>query len=118
MNKIVSALLALYLASFLYLELPFIKTLPFNHIFALPILFIGLFFILNKVINVDSGRGAGKSIKLVVYAVAFIGLLIDILYHLAPIKPLYTLPGILDPFFASDIALTLWLVVPLIALVF
>lgn len=128
MNKLVSAVLSLYIGLFLYSVLPFTKVLTgvtkgtlnlfWNHLGVLLLFVIPLWFILNKVISDDAGRGGIKIFRLILLAIGFAGLLISVFYHVIPIASIYHFPSVMDKFFEPDIAYTTWLIAPLIVLFF
>ncbi len=128
MNKLVSAVLSLYIGLFLYSVLPFTKVLTgvtkgslnlfWNHLGILALFVIPLWFIINRVISDDPGRGLEKFIRLVLLGVGFSGLLISVFYHIIPIAPIYEFPSVMDKFFQPDIAYSVWLIAPLLILFF
>jgi hypothetical protein len=122
-TRITSAILSIYIASLLYLSVPFVKTLVvmgkdaaplfWNHLAIFAIFFAIAFFALSKHI-----ASYGSTIRTTLAALLLIGLIIMIFYRIVPIAPIYKLPSLLDPYFNTDIAFTAWLIGPLIALIF
>ncbi len=127
MSRIVSSILAVYIASFLFIEIPAVKTfatgktplaLFATHIAIFLIFFVLAHIIINKLVFAESGRGAVGLLKTILQSIALAGLVLTVLYHIIPVTPLYALPSILTPFFVPTIAYTLWLTLPLILLFF
>ena len=128
MNKLVSAVLSLYIGLFFYTVLPFTKVLTgvtkgslnlfWNHLGILLLFVIPLWFILNRVIRDDPGRGLEKFIRLTLLGVAFLGLVTSVFYHIIPIASIYEFPSVMDKFFKTDIAYSAWLIAPLLILFF
>ena len=125
-NRLIAGILSLYLASFFYTQVPFVKVLTlvkgsdqlfWNHIAIFVIFFIPILFILTKYIDSYSRGGILGYIKTVLLFIAFIGIIISILYNIIPVAPVYTLPAVLDKFFLPDISFTLWLLVPIAVMV-
>lgn len=117
MNRIVTALLSLYLASFLYMAVPYTKLLPVNvwiHLGAFAIAFVLIFLVLGNVVS----TGGKRPLITGIIGLAFIGALVAVLYHIIGLTFVEKLPYHLDMLFASDVALTLWLAVPLVLLAF
>jgi len=124
-NRLVAGILSLYIASFLYTLVPFVKVLTlvkgsdqlfWNHLAIFAIFFVPIFFILNKYIDSYSSRGVLGYIKIVLLFVALIGIIISIFYNIIPVAPVYTLPTILDQFFLPDLSFTIWLLAPLVVM--
>ena len=117
MSKIVSGLLALYIASFLYLEIPYIKLLPntlVSHLAVLGVLFALLFVMLSRIVVVET-----RSIPIAaIHLLAFLGMLTTVLFYIVPLAYVHALPYHLSTLFAGDMPLTVWLVVPLLLLAF
>ncbi len=125
-NRLIAGILSLYLASFFYTQVPFVKVLTlvkgsdqlfWNHIAIFAIFFVPILFILTKYIDSFSTRGVLGYIKGALLFIALIGLIIFIFYHIIPIAPVYTLPAVLDKFFLPDISFTLWLLVPVAVMI-
>jgi len=125
-NRLIAGILSLYLASFFYTQVPFVKVLTlvkgsdqlfWNHIAIFVIFFIPILFILTKYIDSYSSGGVLGYIKVVLLFIAFIGIIISILYHIIPVASVYTLPVVLNPFFLPDLSFTLWLLVPIAVMV-
>ncbi|MEX2010284.1 MAG: hypothetical protein WD874_00570 [Parcubacteria group bacterium] len=123
MDKIVSSILAIYIAAFLYTNIPFVKSLMldgvagealfWNHV-AIFVLFFALAFLaLSRNISAYIGRGATGNLKMILAAIALVGVIISIFYHIIPLTPIYDLPPYIDRFFASDLSFTLWLLAAL-----
>lgn len=121
-NRLIAGILSLYLASFFYTQVPFVKVLTlvkgsdqlfWNHIAIFAIFFVPTFLILTKYIDSDSRRGVFGYIKIVLLLIAFIGIIISILYNIIPVAPVYTLPSVLEKFFLPDLSFTLWLLIPI-----
>jgi hypothetical protein len=126
-NRLVSALIALYISIFLYTEASFVKTLTvlkgsdqlfYNHITILIIFFIPIFFVINKYISSYSDKGLRGYLKLFLLVVSILGLIGCIIYHIIPIAPIYHLPAYLNPVFATDQIYTIWLIAPIVVLFF
>ena len=108
---------------FLYLELPFVKTLTMkgltnsglflNHLAIFLALFVVVLFLISKHIG-----AYGSNLKIIFGSLILLGLFLTLFYHLIPIAPVYKLPTVLDPFFASTIAFEAWLVIPIAFLFF
>lgn len=123
MNKLVTVVVSLYVAVLLYIEVPFVKSLSvlnkttdllfWNHIGILVVFFALAFLVLSRYISAYEGRGAMGHLKLLLVSIALIGLVVAILYHVIPLKPIYDLPAYIDKFFASDFSFSLWLLAPL-----
>ncbi|MES2213892.1 MAG: hypothetical protein V4465_00665 [Patescibacteria group bacterium] len=128
MNKLVSAILSLYIGSLLYIVLPFTKVVTESvkgtmnifwiHAGMLLVFSIPLWFILNRVVEVNPGYGARKALKATLLTLGFVGIVLSISYHLIPIQSLYDFPPIVDRLFASSTAYAAWLIAPLIVLFF
>lgn len=125
-NRLIAGILSLYLASFFYTQVPFVKVLTlvkgsdqlfWNHIAIFVIFFIPILFILTKYIDSYSRGGILGYIKTALLFIAFIGIIISILYNIIPVAPVYTLPAVLDKFFLPDLSFTLWLLVPIAVMV-
>ncbi|GEM_PF-5726955 len=125
-NRLIAGILSLYLASFFYTQVPFVKVLTlvkgsdqlfWNHIAIFAIFFVPILFILTKYIDSYSRGGVLGYIKTILLLVAFIGIIISILYNIIPVAPVYTLPAVLDKFFLPDLSFTLWLLVPIAVMV-
>lgn len=126
MNKLVALLLSLYIATFLYTQVFFVKVLTlstkaggnlfWNHLAILVIFTIFIFFTLHRHISVESGYGAMQIVRITLVALALIGLVLSILYHIIPLDPIYNLPPIVDKIFSTDLDYTLWLIAPLLVL--
>lgn len=125
-NRLIAGILSLYLASFFYTQVPFVKVLTlvkgsdqlfWNHIAIFVIFFIPILFILTKYIDSDSSRGVLGYIKVALLFIAFIGIIISILYNIIPVAPVYTLPAVLDKFFLPNLSFTLWLLVPIAVMI-
>jgi hypothetical protein len=125
---LVSSILSLYIASFLYTHVFFVKTLTidsngssnlfWNHIGIFMIFYLPLHFIMNRVVSMDYDRGASRYVKVGLLAFAMSGLILSLLYHLIPLDPVYNFSGAIDSLFASNTAFTIWLIIPLILLFF
>lgn len=123
MTRITSAIFSVYIASFLYLHVPFVKALSlagkeapalfWNHLAIFVIFFILAYFVLQRHVS-----SFGGNLQLFLGALAFIGLLIMVFYQIIPITPVYKLPAVLDPYFATDTAFAAWLIAPLVILFF
>jgi len=128
MNRLVTTLISLYISAFLFLEIPFVKNVTFagnnpkglfiSHALVFVIFFILLEVALGRHIYASEGSGIARSLRLALIGLANLGLLIVILYHMLPVTGVYTFPSMLNSIFASDIALTLWLLAPLVLLCF
>jgi hypothetical protein len=128
MNKLVATLVSIYIAMFLYRELPFIKTIGpaglsavgvlVSHLIVFVVIFILLEILVSRHISTSAGAGFGGSLKTLGLSVGILGLVIIVLYHFIPIGTIYNFPSIIDTLFASDIAFLCWLVAPLLLLFF
>ncbi|MFH1472949.1 MAG: hypothetical protein ABIF06_00855 [bacterium] len=125
MQKISSLIISIYIATLLYANVFFIKQLTivessgqlfWNHIAIFLILVALTFFLINKYISTPYSRGAMRPIRTVLLLLALIGFIVAILYHIIPLEPIYNLPDIIDKFFISDTAFTIWLLIPLAVL--
>jgi hypothetical protein len=127
-GHLVSGILSLYVASFLYTNVSFIKTLTlatgssanlfWNHLAIFLILFIPIHFITQKQISADFGRGMLGFVKAGLSAIAGAGLLLSIFYHVVPIDSVYHFSSVVNNLFASETAFTIWLIAPLVLLFF
>jgi hypothetical protein len=121
--KITSAIFGIYIASLLYLHVPYVKMLTvaskdsnglfWNHLAIFMIFFVLAFFVLQRHV-----ASYGKGLQVFLASLALIGLILTVFYHVVPIAPIYTLPSILNPYFATDTAFTAWLIAPLVILFF
>jgi hypothetical protein len=127
-GHVISAILSLYVASFLYTNLFFVKMLTlattttadlfWNHLAIFLIFYIPIHFVTQKQIHSDFGRGAIGIIRMGVLSVAAAGLLVSIFYHVIPLTPVYNFSPAVDQLFASDTAFAIWLIAPLVLLFF
>lgn len=123
MSRISTSIFSLYIATLFYLTIPFVQKLTaagkatpamfWNHLAIFVIFFCLAFFVLGRHISSFAGHG-----KLALSSISVIGLVLTILYRVIPIAPVYKLPAILTPYFATDIAFTAWLIAPLVVLFF
>jgi len=124
MTRISSAIFSIYIATLLYTVIPFVQKLTiagqkdsaglfWNHLAIFVIFFCLAFFVLGRHITSFAGHG-----KLFVAAICLAGLVLTVLYRVVPIAPVYALPKILTPYFATDTAFTAWLLAPLAVLFF
>lgn len=127
-SYIASAILSVYIASFFYTNLPFTKSLMnvvkgtssifWNHLAVFLLLFIPTYFILNKVVVADFGKGPFRFILAGASSLAFLGLIMSIFYHIIPLEPIYNFSPAIDNLFETDIAYTFWILAPLLVLFF
>ena len=128
MSKLVTTVLSLYVATLVYLELPFLNSLEFAgqsamglfvaHMIVLLVLFIIAEFALKNHISAFAGPGLAGTLKIVALSLSTVGFILMILYHIIPAGPVYHMPKFLDSFFASNVAMTIWLLAPLALLFF
>ena len=125
MQKLSSLIIAIYITALLYANLFFIKQLTlvkgadqlfWNHLAIFVIILVPVFFLINKYISTPVSRGAMKPLRFVLLLIAFVGLVLTILYHIVPLEPIYNLPAQVDQIFASEMAFTIWLIAPLVVL--
>ncbi len=126
-NKLVSIVIALYISILLYTQAFFVKTLTvlkgsdqlfWNHIMILFIFFIPIFFVVNKHVSADYSGGLKRGLKLILLVVSILGLVGSILYHIVPVASVYHFPNIVDQFFVPAQFFTIWLFIPVVALLF
>jgi hypothetical protein len=89
------------------------SALFWNHLAIFVIFFLLAFFVLGRHITSFAGHG-----KLFLGIIALLGLILVVLYRIVPIAPVYALPAVLKPYFATDTAYTAWLLAPLVVLFF
>ncbi|MDB5266328.1 MAG: hypothetical protein JWN89_143 [Parcubacteria group bacterium] len=127
MNKLVSAILSLYIGSFLFTVLPLTKVLTgaakgmpavWSHLGVFVLFCVPVWFVMNRIVQVNPGRGMWGMMKTVLLSLGCAGIILSILYHIIPIKSLYDLPPFIDRFFVPDLAYALWLIAPLVVLFF
>ncbi len=128
MTRLVTVLLSLYITTFLYIELPFVKGLNFagttakglfvSHAAVFVALFIFLEVILSRHVFAKESFGAKRNILLGLLTIGILGFIIAILYHIVPATSLYAFPKIFNTLFASNTAFVAWLIAPLILLFF
>ncbi|MDO8565235.1 MAG: hypothetical protein Q7R67_01250 [bacterium] len=125
MNRLVALIISLYIASFFYANVFFIKQLTivesadqlfWNHLAIFAILLIPVYLLISPVISASYDKGAMKMLRLVVLSLGAAGLLITILYQNLNLGTLYDLPPQIEAFFTGDLALTIWLILPILAL--
>ena len=125
MNKLVSFVLSFYLATVIYTNAFFVTTLTvakasdqlfWNKLGIFVIILLPVYFIVNKFVAVQSGRGGMQVLRIVLVSLATLGLVVAFFYHVIPLAPLYHFPKLLDPYFASASLFTIWLIVPLVVL--
>lgn len=125
MNKAVGILLSMYVALVIYTNAFFIQQLTvvkdseqlfWNHLAIFAILVVLVSLAIKGLVSADFSRGSMKLLKMILLAVAIFGLLISIFYHVIPIESVYDLPAIMDKYFSSEKAFTIWLILPVIAL--
>lgn len=123
MTRITSAILSIYIAALLYLHVPFVKALTiagkdaaplfWNHLAIFAIFFALAFFVLQKHVS-----SFGSHLQIFLGTLALLGLILTVFYHVVPIAPIYKLPAVLSPYFATTTAFTVWLIAPLVILFF
>lgn len=125
MNRLVALIISLYIASFLYANVFFIKQLTvvesvdqlfFNHLAIFAILLVPVYLLISPVISASYDKGVMKMVRLIVLSLCALGLIITILYQNLNLGTLYGLPPQIQAFFTGDLALTIWLILPLLAL--
>ena len=129
MQRFSSLIISIYIATLLYANISFIKTLTilegseqlfWNNLAIFVILLVPVYFLINKHISVPCARTRSQSVMKVVRTillfVALLGLVLTVFYHIIPLEPIYNLPAQIDQIFASDTAFTIWLLVPLVVL--
>src|SRR3990167_7145297 len=111
MNRIVAFIISLYIASFLYTNVFFIKQLTlvkdadqlfWNHLAIFAILLVPIYLLVSPVISASYDRGMMKGVRLIVLAVCAAGLTISILLNTLNIESVYALPSQIDIIFNSD----------------
>lgn len=125
-SHIVSALLSLYISSFIYSHVSLSKVTDstvlagsgtfWNYLGIFLLFFIPIHVVLLRVVMTDFGEAPMKYIRAAGMAVLFTGLLISISYHVIPILPVFDFAPAIDMLFASDTAFTAWLILPLVVL--
>ncbi|KND48971.1 MAG: hypothetical protein AB200_00900 [Parcubacteria bacterium C7867-005] len=128
MTKLVSALLSLYISSFLYETMFFVERLVhvpsesklffWNHLGIFLLFFVPIYFILNRVVDAEQHGGFGRFLRMCITTVALVGVFVSVLYHVLPLESVYNPPVFVDQFFAPDLSFALWLLVPLLILFF
>ncbi len=125
MERIVSLVLSIYVTIALYANLFFIQKLVvlegadklfWNHLAIFLLILVAVFFIVNRYISLSYTRSGLGQIRPVLLILAFTGLVLSILYHVIPLDPVFNLPSIVDQAFSSDLAFTIWLLIPLVVL--
>jgi hypothetical protein len=126
-NKLTAGIISLYLAAFLYTQVPFVKTLTlvkgadqlfWNHLAIFAIFLVPIFIIVSKYIDSEPTFGALGYIKLLLLLVAVVGIIITIFYRFVPVESVYQIPSGIEKYFVSDLSFTIWLIAPLIILFF
>lgn len=123
MTRISSAIFSIYIAIALFTVVPFVKTLVvagkdapalfWNHLAVFVIFFLLAFFVLQRHVS-----SFGGGLQVFLGTLALLGLLLTVFYHVVPIAPIYKLPSVLAPYFATNTAYTAWLIAPLVILFF
>jgi glucan phosphoethanolaminetransferase (alkaline phosphatase superfamily) len=125
MNRVASLIISIYIAAFLYANVFFIEQLTitevshqlfWNHLAIFLILLVPIYFLTSRFISLPYVRGMLRPLRTIFLSLMLLGLVISVLYHVVPLEPIYDLPVVVDQFFASDFALTIWLIIPLLAL--
>jgi hypothetical protein len=125
MSKLASLIISVYIAAFLFANLFFIKQLTlvedagqlfWNHLAIFLILLVPVFLLVSKYISRPYTRSGMRTMRTVILAIAFLGLSMSVLYHIIPLEPIYNLPSQVDMIFASDLAFSIWLILPLLVL--
>ena len=122
-TRIVSSILALYIAAFAYTNASFAKAfliagdsdagLFVNRLVVFLLFYIPIQILLYRNVAADPSYGARGVLKKLCLGLVCLGLVLAFLYHVIPLEPVYDLPASVDRFFASDGAFTLWLIAPL-----
>lgn len=124
MSRVSTSIFAIYISILLYTTIPYVQRLSamagkgapalfWDHIAIFIIFFLVAFFVLGRHITSFAGHG-----KLFLGLISLIGLILVVLYRVVPIAPVYKLPVFLAPYFSTDLAFTIWLLVPLAILFF
>ena len=125
MQRLASIIVSTYIAIVLYSNLFFIERLVvldtgtgifWNNLAILLALVVAVQFIIGRIISLSFVRGAMGPLRILLFSIAFLGLIISIFYHVIPIDAVYTLPTQMDTFFASDLTFSIWLLVPILVL--
>jgi hypothetical protein len=125
MQKVAALIVSIYITAVIYSNAFFIKTLTvvkdssqlfWNYLAIFLIILVLVYLLVNKTISVNLGRGHMRPIRTLMLTFGLVGLVLSVLYHIVPIEPMFDLPQALDRIFASDVAFTAWLVLPLLAL--
>lgn len=125
MQRLASIIVSTYIAIVLYSNLFFIERLVvldtgtgifWNNLAILLALVVAVQFIIGRIISLSFVRGAMGPLRILLFSIAFLGLIISIFYHVIPIDAVYTLPTQMDAFFASDLMFSIWLLVPILVL--
>jgi hypothetical protein len=127
-SHIVSALLSLYISSFIYSHVTLSRVADsatmatpgtfWNYLGIFLLFFIPIHVVLLRVIMTDFGDAPMKYVRAAGMAVLLTGLLISISYHVIPILPVFDFAPSIDALFASDMAFAAWLILPLVVLFF
>ncbi len=125
MHRLISLVLSLYVAAFIYTNAFFIERLTiaqgsgqlfWNKLAIFLIILLPIHILINKFVVVYKSRGGGGPFRTILLAAVFICLSMAMLYHVIPLDSIYDLPTYIDKYFASETMFTVWLIVPLIAL--
>jgi hypothetical protein len=125
MNKLVTFVLSFYIALVVYSNAFFIKALTvakgsdqlfWNKLGILAVIFILVFLLIKKYVQVDRGRSGASTLKLILLVLVTIGLFVAFLHNVVSVGAVYSFPTGLDKFFASPTAFTAWLIAPLLVL--
>lgn len=124
-HRIAALIVSVYIAALIYTNAFFIKALTlakgaeqlfWNNLAIFLILLVPIYLLVNKYVSPPYSRGSMRHARVVLLSVALIGLVLAMLYHIIPLEPIFDLPSYVDKFFSSETALTLWLIIPLLAL--
>ncbi len=126
-NQLVSLILAIYVAAFLYVNIFFASNFVFveksssmlfwNKLGIFLLFLIPVNLLINKSLGGYESRG-NRFVKIGLLAIALLGLTLAIFYHVVPITSVHNFSSGIDKLFASSTAYTLWLLIPLIVLFF
>jgi len=125
MQRLASIIISIYVAIVLYSNLFFIEKLVvldtgtglfWNNLAILLVLVVAIQFIIGRIVSLSYVRGAMSPLRILLFSVAFLGLIVSIFYHVVPLEAVYAPPSQMDPFFASDLTWSIWLIAPLLIL--
>lgn len=127
-SRIAALIISIYIAGFIYTNAFFIESLTIlggspvkefaNSLAIFLVILIPVFIVVERMVLSDLGGGGKRFIKAGLLSIALLGLILVTLYHVVPLGDVYDFSNTLDKIFASDTALTAWLIIPLLILFF